>query len=87
MTGPLQWQWGRQRQWSLLAGSMCSCARVLMCHLLVCPLRRALRRFVENPLSKGILAGDFPEGSRVMVGADEQGLTFERAEEPVKVGT
>ena len=50
------------------------------------PLRRALRRFIENPLSKGILAGDFPEGSHIMVGADEQGLTFEKAEEPVKVG-
>ena len=51
------------------------------------PLRRALRRFVENPLSKGILAGEFPEGSHVIVGADEQGLNFVKAEEPVKVGT
>ena len=49
------------------------------------PLRRALQRYVENPLSKGILAGDFPEGSHVAVDAGEQGLTFRKAEAPVGV--
>ena len=31
------------------------------------PLRRTLQRYVENPLSKRILAGDFHEGDTVIV--------------------
>jgi len=33
------------------------------------PLRRALQRFVENPLSKRILSGEFHEGDTVIVDA------------------
>ena len=49
------------------------------------PLRRALQRYVENPLSKGILAGEFPEGSHVVVDGGEQGLAFSKAKAPVGV--
>ena len=35
------------------------------------PLRRTLQRFVENPLSKRILAGEFHEGDTVVVDAAE----------------
>ncbi|MBZ0287775.1 MAG: AAA family ATPase, partial [Anaerolineae bacterium] len=42
------------------------------------PLRRALQRFVENPLSIQLLKGDFQPGDLVMI--DEMGsqLVFER---------
>ena len=32
------------------------------------PLRRALQRLVENPLSKGILSGNYAEGDHVQGG-------------------
>jgi ATP-dependent Clp protease ATP-binding subunit ClpC len=35
------------------------------------PLRRTLQRFVENPLSKRILAGDFSDGDTVIVDIGE----------------
>ncbi len=40
------------------------------------PLRRAIERFVENPLSSRILAGDFKEGDVVVVDLKEDELTF-----------
>jgi ATP-dependent Clp protease ATP-binding subunit ClpC len=41
------------------------------------PLKRALQKYVESPLSVRLLRGDFPEGSLVVVDADEeQGITF-----------
>ena len=49
------------------------------------PLRRAIQRYVESPLSKAILAGEFPEGSHVIVDAGEEGLTFRKAEAAVGV--
>ena len=42
------------------------------------PLRRAIQRNVENPLSKRILAGDFVSGDHVVVDAGEDQLTFEK---------
>ncbi|MFO8011440.1 MAG: AAA family ATPase [Dehalococcoidia bacterium] len=42
------------------------------------PLRRAIQRFVENPLSKKILQGEFEEGSSVVVELGEEGLSFSR---------
>jgi len=42
------------------------------------PLRRALQRHVESPLSVKLLRGDFEKGDLVMVDADEEGLVFER---------
>ncbi|MBI4310699.1 MAG: AAA family ATPase, partial [Chloroflexi bacterium] len=51
------------------------------------PLRRAIQRHVENPLSKAILAGQYPQGSRVVVDAGpEGGVVFRGAQEAVGVG-
>ena len=40
------------------------------------PLRRAVQRFVENPLSKRILAGEVRPGDHVLVDGGEEGLVF-----------
>jgi len=42
------------------------------------PLRRALQRYVESPLSVKLLRGDFESGDMVVVDAGEEGLVFER---------
>jgi len=42
------------------------------------PLRRALQRHVESPLSVKLLRGDFERGDLVTVDAGEKGLVFER---------
>ncbi|MBI4298166.1 MAG: AAA family ATPase [Chloroflexi bacterium] len=43
------------------------------------PLRRAVQRYLENALSKRILAGEVQEGEHVAVDADQDGLTFRKA--------
>jgi ATP-dependent Clp protease ATP-binding subunit ClpC len=50
------------------------------------PLKRALQKFVESPLSKQLLAGEFKAGSTIIVDVDEKGenTTF-TAGKPVKV--
>jgi ATP-dependent Clp protease ATP-binding subunit ClpC len=40
------------------------------------PLRRAIERFVDNPLSSRILAGQITDGDRVVVGVQDDKLTF-----------
>ena len=41
------------------------------------PLRRALQKHVESPLSVQLLRGDFPEGAHVVVDAsEEEGIIF-----------
>jgi len=40
------------------------------------PLRRAIQRYVENPISTKILQGEFKEGDTVAVGLQEDNLTF-----------
>jgi len=40
------------------------------------PLRRAIERYVENPLSQRILAREFKEGDAVVVDLSEDKLTF-----------
>ncbi len=40
------------------------------------PLRRAVERYVENPLSARILRGEFADGDSVLVGVEGEGLTF-----------
>jgi ATP-dependent Clp protease ATP-binding subunit ClpC len=40
------------------------------------PLRRAVERYVENPLSAKILAGEFKEGDTVTVDLVDENLTF-----------
>jgi ATP-dependent Clp protease ATP-binding subunit ClpC len=49
------------------------------------PLRRALQRHVESPLSIRLLRGDFSSGERVLVDTGEEGLTFTRME-PLDAG-
>ena len=43
------------------------------------PLRRAIQRHLENPLSKGILAGDFQPGDHLAVTAGDCGLQITTA--------
>ena len=43
------------------------------------PLRRAVQRYVENPLSREIIAGAFKEGDHVTVDVTEDELTFSKA--------
>jgi len=50
------------------------------------PLRRALQRHVESPLSVKLLRGDFREGDLVVVDAGEEGLAFERRAGPGEIG-
>ncbi len=40
------------------------------------PLRRALEKYVENPLSIKVLSGEFKEGDTVLVDLVEDELTF-----------
>ena len=47
------------------------------------PLRRAVQRFVESPLSRLLLAGDFTAGDRVEVDAGDDELLFRKLERPV----
>jgi ATP-dependent Clp protease ATP-binding subunit ClpC len=48
------------------------------------PLRRAIQRMLEDPLSEKVLFGEFPAKSTVLVDVDEdgEGLTFEAVETP-----
>lgn len=43
------------------------------------PIRRAVQRCVESPLSRLILSGELAEGDSVVVSAGENGLAFEKA--------
>jgi len=53
------------------------------------PLRRALQRHVESPLSIRLLRGEFKSGDRVIVDAGKEGIVFNRQEgqggEPINV--
>ena len=49
------------------------------------PLRRAIQRYVENPLSVKVLSGEFGSGDVVRVDAGPEGLTFERVEAALAV--
>ena len=40
------------------------------------PLRRAIERYVENPLSSKLLEGEFSEGDKIVVGLSDDKLTF-----------
>jgi ATP-dependent Clp protease ATP-binding subunit ClpC len=51
------------------------------------PLRRAITRLVEDPLSERVLAGEFTEGSTVYVDADAEGkITFSPRPAQVEAG-
>jgi ATP-dependent Clp protease ATP-binding subunit ClpC len=40
------------------------------------PLRRAIQRYVENPVSTRILQGEFKEGDRIAISLEEDNLSF-----------
>ena len=40
------------------------------------PLKRAIQRFVQDPLSERILSGDLPDGSKVLVSSGSDRLVF-----------
>ena len=42
------------------------------------PLRRAVERYIENPLSTRVLKGDFKEGVHVYIGVYGDGLIFKK---------
>ena len=44
------------------------------------PLKRALQRYVESPLSVRLLKGEFKEGDHILIDETDGGLTFERLE-------
>ena len=51
------------------------------------PLKRALQKFVESPLSMKLLKGDFSEGGSVLIDADEENkeIVFMDGEPVLKV--
>jgi len=50
------------------------------------PLRRAIQRYVENPLSSKILSGEFKDGDRIFVGVEGDSLSFSTSKRKSKVG-
>jgi ATP-dependent Clp protease ATP-binding subunit ClpC len=50
------------------------------------PLKRALQKFVESPLSVSLLSGEYHEGDTVIVELDSEAkkLKFMKKEEPPK---
>ena len=40
------------------------------------PLKRAIQRYVQDPLSERILSGDFPDGSKILVSSGSDRLVF-----------
>ena len=46
------------------------------------PLRRAVTRFLENPMSKRILSGDFASGDHVLVDTASEGLELSKVAVP-----
>jgi len=50
------------------------------------PLRRAIQRFIEDPLSEGLLSGYFKPGEKIVVTAKEGKIDFLKLE-PAKIGS
>jgi len=48
------------------------------------PLRRAIQRFVEDPLSGEVLKGKFSAGDEIVVDAEEARIVFRRGEKPLE---
>ena len=46
------------------------------------PLRRAVQRYIEDPLSEELLLSHFGEGDRILADVDEDGNVIFRREEP-----
>jgi ATP-dependent Clp protease ATP-binding subunit ClpB len=47
------------------------------------PLKRAIQRFVENPLALRLLEGDFADGDTIRVDAQNGDIVFEKIGEPI----
>ncbi|NLG64106.1 MAG: hypothetical protein GX537_00680, partial [Actinobacteria bacterium] len=43
------------------------------------PLRRAIQRLIENPLSSELLRGAFSEGDTIVVDADGESMRFKKS--------
>jgi ATP-dependent Clp protease ATP-binding subunit ClpB len=43
------------------------------------PLKRALQRYLQDPLAKKVLAGEFPAGAQIQIEASQGELTFKKA--------
>ena len=48
------------------------------------PLRRAIQRCLENPLSRAVLAGEFRPGDHILVDASDSGLSLTKVESPAE---
>ncbi len=47
------------------------------------PLRRAIQKLIEDPLSEKVLSKEYKPGSAILIATDEEGhMTFERVEAP-----
>ena len=44
------------------------------------PLRRAIERHIDNPLARAIIAGDFTENDHIRIDAENDNLTFTKAD-------
>ncbi|MDI6717220.1 MAG: AAA family ATPase, partial [Actinomycetota bacterium] len=50
------------------------------------PLRRAIQRLIEDPISEALLSGYFKAGNKIVISAKDGKLDFRRLE-PAKIGT
>jgi len=50
------------------------------------PLKRAIERLVEDPLSEGLLRGEFKEAKHIHISLKDKHLLFEPVEEKKEVG-
>jgi ATP-dependent Clp protease ATP-binding subunit ClpC len=50
------------------------------------PLKRALQKYLEDPLAEEILKGSFKEGDKIAISARNGQIVFRKKEEKKKVG-
>ncbi len=50
------------------------------------PLRRAVQRHLENPLSRAVLSGEFVAGDRILVDATDSGLSLTKTDNSIAAG-
>jgi ATP-dependent Clp protease ATP-binding subunit ClpA len=47
------------------------------------PLKRAIQKYLENPLSMAILKGEIPDGSRIVARVENDSLVFDKQENKI----
>jgi ATP-dependent Clp protease ATP-binding subunit ClpB len=47
------------------------------------PLKRAIQKYLENPLSMAILKGEIPDGSRIVARVENDRLVFDKQENKI----